>query len=76
MAYYMKYDPMIKDIMAHIADYANDNDEFLLSNSNGFTLGKIRGMIEIVEHLTGKDAYLSYDREADEWTVRFEEDDE
>lgn len=70
-----KNDPMILDISKYIENFANDNNLQVCdySHTTPFISSKVCGMLEILEHLTGKDAYLSYNREEDEWEIRFEE---
>jgi hypothetical protein len=69
-------DPMILDIINYIENFANENDLQVCdySHTASFISSKVRGMIEILEHLTGEDIYLAFDRQEDEWEIRFEED--
>lgn len=71
-----KDDPMIKDIISYIENFANENELQVCdySHTASFISSKVKGMLEILEHLTGKTVYLSYDRIADEWFIRYEED--
>lgn len=71
-------DHIVIDIANYIENFANENELQVCgySHTASFISSKVKGMLEILEHLTGKNAYLSYDRLADEWFVRFGEDDE
>lgn len=73
-----KDDPMIKDIISYIINFANENELQVCdySYTNTYLSHKVQGMLEILEHLTGKDVYFSYDWEKDDWAIGFEEDDE
>lgn len=76
MAYLQKDDPMIIDIVSYIENFANENDLLVCDYSHTASLisSKVRGMLEILEHLTGETIYLVYKRGEDEWEIRFEED--
>ena len=71
-----KDDPMIKNIISYIMNFANENDLQVCdySHTNTFLFHKVQGMLELLEHLTGKDVYFSYDWAEEEWVIRFEED--
>lgn len=67
----MKYaadHPVIKDIIAYIENYCNDNDE--LFNDYGSQVG---AMLSIVEHLIGKDCYIKWDIINEVWHLGIEE---
>lgn len=75
----MKYrpnDPMILDIINYIENFANENELQVCdySHTASFISSKVKGMLEILEHLTGETVYLAYNRGEDEWEIRFEED--
>lgn len=71
-------DPLILDLVNYIENFANENDLQVCdySHTASYISSKVKGMLEILEHLTGGTVYLSYNRQEDEWLIRFEEDDE